>query len=230
MPVDPSLAALDEIEVPEQDTPESPVETEAPVEDTPESPEQLVDWEDRYNNLRSFADRRANEYQQELEEARQRLAAIEAQQSQHSDVEYDEDDDDPLVRHIQQMEARQAALEQQLAAQREADTLAEQQEQEYTYIDAEIGAIEKKLGTKLSDTLANRLGRDAQAMRDEHGRPDVQRAFSEWRRDLEAEKKAWVESKPQSARPATGPGAVEVPDLDDPEQLEEYLDRAFDPS
>lgn len=229
MPVDPSLAALDEIEVPERDTPETPVETQAPVEDTPTSPESLIDWEKRYNDLRSFSDRRANEAQQELQTYEEQLAAIEAQQPPRpysEEYDYDEEDD-PLVDHVQKLEARQRATEQQLRERIEADTHEQQLEEEYTYIDSELKAIEEATKDELSEVEANWIGNYAGANRDEHGRPDVRLAYHTYTKLLEDRKQKWVSSKPSGGRPAAGPGAVEVPDLDDPEQREEYLDRAF---
>jgi hypothetical protein len=221
MPVDPSLAALDEFDAPEQDTPETPVETPAPVEDTPnESP--TIDWEKRYNDLRSFADRRANEYQQELEQLRQSQQA----QQQPSPEYVDDEDEDPVVSYVQQLQARQDALEQQLRARAEADTQKEQQERWNAHIDAGLDAYEAKHG-ELDDDDAGWIVDTALRNRDEFGNPDVQLALHKWNQMLERHKSKWVSSKPTSARPATGPGAVEVPDLDDPEQLEEYLDRAF---
>ena len=224
MPVDPSLAALDEFDAPEQDTPETPVETPAPVEDTPESPE--IDWEKRYNDLRSFADRRVNETQQQLQTYQEQLAALQAQQQQPSPEYVDDEDEDPVVAYVQQLQARQDQLEQQLRARAEAETQKEQQERENAHIDAGLDAYEAKHGA-LDDEDAAWIASTALRSRDEYGNPDVQLAIHKWNQMLERHKSKWVSSKPSSARPATGPGAVEVPDLDDPEQLEEYLDRAF---
>ena len=227
MPVDPRLAELEDLVPDEQDTPETPVETDPPVEDTDTDPQELIDWEDRYKNLRSFSDRRANELQQQVQQYEAQLeAARQAQQRPAPDLD-EEYEDDPLLSHVQQLEARQAHLEQQLAAQAEAETRQQRQAQVNTYIDSQLDAIERKVG-ELDDDDVDLIVSYALRNPDEHGNPDVLLGYQRLAARDERQKSKWVDTKRSAATPATGPGAVEVPDLDDPDEVERYLNQAFE--
>lgn len=228
MPADP-IASLNEGP---EDTPETPVETEAPTEDTPSPP--AVDYQDRYNNLRPEFDRTKQQlaeerearerFQQELEQLR-----TQSVQPDYDDGDFDEDDlADPVARR--RLAAVEAALveERQLRAQQEAAAAEEaKREQEYTYIDTELETLEKRLGEEFDDDEADWIGNYAGRHRDEHGRPDVGRAYEAFSQILERRKQKWVETKPTGGRPAVGSGAVEVPDLDDPDQRVAYLNQAL---
>lgn len=243
MPTDPNLAALEDL-VPdeEQDTLENPVETEAPVEDTPtdhtDPPAPVVDFEKRYKDLQAEFTRRAQRDAERDEQLRTYQEQIEALQArQPYSPQFDEDDDEEFYddpsKHptIQAGMQRIAQLEAQLAQQREQDTLQRQADEESHYIDGELDRIESQFKIKLDDDESAIIGREALANRDPlTGRPDVEGAYATYHRILEGRKKQWVEGKRSAPAPATGPGAVEVPDLDDPEQLEEFLDRAFSAS
>jgi hypothetical protein len=225
MPVDPSLSRLEDFVAPEEDTPETPVETEAPVEDTPDSQE-VIDFEDRYNNLRSHADRRDQERQREIQAYQAELEALRSQQQQpvyDDEPEYDEDDlADPVARR------ELADLKARIAERERLDTLAEQQEAEYTHIDDQLASLEKRLNEKFDDDEARLLGNYARENRDHNGDPDVELAYRTFAQILERRKKSWVETKPTGGKPAAGPGAVEVPDLDDPDEVERILNEAFE--
>lgn len=235
MPVDPSLAAFDAAAPePEQDTPEIEVEPAAPVEDTPPATEApSIDFEKRYNDLRSEFDRRAQreaERDRQLDEYRQQLESLQAstpaapKQDNWDDEEYEVD---PLARQAaQEAQARVARLEAQLAAQAEQDTLARQEAQEHTYIDEELDRLEQQFDTKLPDRASAWIGRDALENRDPiTGQPDVEGAFAAYNQMMEAQKKQWVSGKRSAPAPASGPGAVEVPDLDDPDARQAWIDR-----
>jgi hypothetical protein len=240
MPTDPSFAELDElVDEAVQDTPENPVETEAPVEDTPTAHEDpaapIVDYEKRYKDLQAEFTRRAQrdaERDEQLQQYEERLRAL---QERQPTPQYDDDDDvfieDPSQHPaIQAGLQRIAAIEAQLTQQHEQNTLASREAEDYAHIDGELERIERQLKVEFNDDESRIIGREALANRDPlTGKPDVEVAYAAYMRalNLEERKKQWVDSKRGAGAPASGPGAVAVPDLDDPQQLEEYLDRAF---
>lgn len=228
MPVDPSLAALEDLVPDEQDTPETPVETDPPVEDTDTDPQPIVDFEDRYNNLRSFSDRRHAEQQQLIQQYEAQLeAARQAQQRPAPDYDGEEYEDDPLLEHVQQLEANQRRLEQQLAARAEVETRQQQQAQINDHIDSQLDAIEAKVG-ELADDDVDLIVSFALRNPDEFGNPDVALGYQRLAARDERQKSKWVSTKQSAPAPATGPGAVEVPDLDDPDEVDRYLNQAFE--
>lgn len=195
-----------------EDTPTQVVE-EAPTEDTPAAP--VIDWEKRYNDLRPTFDQTAQERRQLEEEVERLRAAQQAQPTPDEDDDLYEDLADPVARReIARLEAQQAALLQELKQRHEQETLQQRQQQEYAHIDAELDSIESEFGDELSDEEARMLGNYALANRDEHGRPDVRLAYETFTKVFEGRKAKWIDKKKSApATPATGPGAVEVPDL-----------------
>jgi hypothetical protein len=207
-------------EAPEtQDTP-AQEDTEAPVEDTPTAP--TVDYEQRYNSLRPEFDRTRQqlaEQEARIQQYEERIAQLDQQPADDGYYEDGEEFADPVAR--QQI----AHLEAQLRERAEQDTLREQQAAEAAHIDAELDAIESETNDQLTDEESAWIGNYALANRDEHGRPDVRLAYQTYTGLLEGRKSKWVESKRSAPAPASGPGAVEVPDLDDPDALEDHINR-----
>lgn len=237
MPTDPSLAGLDEIAALQEDTPETPeVETQAPVEDTPAAPEvPTVDFEKRYNDLRSEFDRRAQreaEREERLRQYEEQLSALQAQPHTPAPYDGDEEDyiDDPLQDpRVQAYLQKVDRLEAQLAEKAQQETLEQERAREHAFIDAELDRFEKATQSTLSDRMATWIGREALANRDPiTGQPDVEGALAAYRQEMEAQKAQWVDTKRGAPAPVSGPGAVEVPDLDDPDAREDYLQRAFE--
>ncbi len=192
---------------PEEDTPAQEME-ETPTEDTSAAP--VVDYQKRYEDIRPEFDRTRQALAERDELIRQYEEQFAGDQPAYEDPEYDDEE-------YVDVEARQklVQLEALLAQKSQQETLTEQREQEYAHIDSEFDALEAEHGVELSDKVATRIGRDAQQLRDEFDRPDVRRAYAEWQADLEAEKVQWVDKKRSAAKPASGPGAVEVPDKGD---------------
>lgn len=197
-----------------EDTPQQ-VET-ATHEDTADETG-VVDYRSRYENLLPEFTRKS-----------QRLAELEAQLGDKSeDAQYDDDDDAAWATEDEYLDpddlrrlARQEA--EALLTQRERQQAEEQAE--IAYVNSEIETLEKEVGENFSDAEWDFLGRTSEDLRDEHGRPDVRRAYEQFTGILEGRKKQWVGRK-RSARPGSGPGAAEVVDLDDRNQREEYIDR-----
>ena len=194
--------------------PDSPTDAAPDVDSQPAAPEPIVDWQKRATDNQAWATRLA----QEKSELEARLAGLEAQ-AQPDSPEYDEDFEYDFEDSVARQElAEIKALLQQQQEQAKA-------EDEFSYITGEIEAIEAKTGRQLSNKASDWIGRFAQQLpRTEQGNPDVQAAYQEWLDAVEEEKKVWASGK-RADRPAAGPGAVEVPDLDDPEQREQYIDR-----
>ena len=230
MPADP-IQALNE--GPAEDTPKTQVETEAPVEDTPVTP--AVNFEQRYNSLRpefdrtkqQLAEERAlrEQYEEALRNARQGTPS-----EQPGYDGYDEDDyADPVARReLAEMRQWREERERQDAERARQDALAAQQEEKYTHIDNELEAIEREFNEQFDEDEANWIGRFAESNLDEDGNPDVRLGYQKFVEMLERRKQKWVDSKPTGGKPPTGPGAVEVPDLDDPDEVERLLNEAFE--
>lgn len=181
-----------------QDTPTP--EAEAPQEETPKP---VVDWESRYNNLRPQFDR-TNQRLAELEEERQALQAQQPEEEDDEEFLYE----DPVARQ------RLAELEARLAQRDEQDTLARQAAEEKSYIEGSIAALEEELGEEFSDEEFDWLGHRVHALpKDDEGKPDVRRAYEQYSSMLEARKQKWVEGKKKPSKPASGPGAAQLPDL-----------------
>jgi hypothetical protein len=193
---------------PNEDTQQQEMEETPQTEDTSTTP--VIDWEKRYNDLRSFADRRDTERQQELQTYQERLEAVEASQQQpdYDDGDYGELDEFDIAvrRELDEVKA-------QLRQREEQDTLARQKQEEHAHIDAELDTIEKEFDEELNDKESEWIGNYALANRDEHGRPDVRLAYATYNELLEGRKSQWVSKKKSTASPAAGPGAVEVPEL-----------------
>lgn len=197
----------DENAVPQNE--ETPQEPTAPVEDTAAEDQKVVDYRARYENLLPEFTRKS-----------QRLAELEAQfqqddQIDDDDYEYEEYDPRDLERIIEQK--TEAALSKRERAQQE-------KQQEIAYVNAEISRIEKEVGDEFSDEEWDYIGRTSEDLRKEDGRPDVERAYEHFSNLIEGRKKKWYSGK-KSARPASGPGAVEQVDLDDPEKRAEFIDQ-----
>lgn len=198
------------------ETPDSP-ELAAPVEDSPQDDAPLVDWQKRATDNQAWATRLS----QEKADLEARLAEYEESlQPDSPDDEYEEYDfeDSAARQQISALEQKVAQFEQ-----------AQAQAQEHAYIDSELDSIESQVGYELGEKVSNWIGRLAQELpRDQQGRPDVRAAYQEWADTLEQEKSKWVEGKPRGGKPASGPGAVEVPDLDDPDARADYIDRMME--
>lgn len=182
-----------------------------------DGPKPIVDWQKRATDNQAWATRQA----QENAELKERLAAYEAQLSDSPDDEYEDaeyDFADDVARQAAQQAAREVAeLKAQLQQQREqADTQA--------YITSELETLEAEFSDEFSPDESAWLGTYALNHPDPQGNPDVRAAYDQFNRLLEARKSKWVEGK-RADRPASGPGAAQVPDLDNEEERVDYIDR-----
>ncbi len=191
-----------------QDTPAAAPE----VEDTQPTP---VDYRARYENLRPEFDRKS----QQLAEYEERLAAYEAQQQEPEEEDGEEYDWEDTVARRELAELRAA-----LAAEREQANQEKAYVADSEYITSEIETLEKELDDSLDERESNLIGNYAYHNRDENGKPDVRAAYQLYTDGLEARKAKWVKTK-RSPKVNSGPAAVDVPDLDNPKQRVEYIDR-----
>lgn len=189
-----------------EDTPQ--VETAVSQEDTAEDTG-VVDYRKRYDNLLPEYTRKS-----------QRLAELEAQLEQQAP---EEDDDEFEYVDFDPNELRRLARKEAESLLAERDRVQREAKAEEDYVNAEIERLEKELKEDFTDGEWDYLGQTAAALRDEHGRPDVQRAYEHFNGLLEGRKKKWVSGK-RSARPGSGPGAAEVVDLDDPKERARFID------
>jgi hypothetical protein len=196
-----------------EDTPQDPT---APQEDTAAEDHKVVDYRSRYENLLPEFTRKS-----------QRLAELEALQNEE-EPQYEEDDeyaDEDIYELDQQAIARLARQEVEAALSKRERQQAEQQA-EIAFVNSEIDTLERELDEQFSDAEWDYLGRTSEGLRDETGRPDVRRAYEQLNGILEDRKQKWVSGK-RSSKPASGPGAAEVVDLDDSNTRAEFIDRVM---
>jgi hypothetical protein len=198
-----------------EDTPQEP---SAPQEDTAAEDHKVVDYRSRYENLLPEFTRKS-----------QRLAELEAQLEQPGEPQYEDDGEyaeEDIYELDQQAIARLARQEVEAALSKRERQQADK-EAEIAFVNSEIDTLERELDEQFSDAEWDYLGRRSEQLRDESGRPDVRRAYEDFNSMLDDRKQKWVSGK-RSSKPASGPGAAEVVDLDDSEARAKFIDRVMD--
>jgi hypothetical protein len=186
-----------------------------------------IDYEQRYNDLRSEFDRRNQEYSQaeQLQAALSGHAGPEAQaevlaaygielEGDEPEIEFDEpyDTDERIDRLEQTIEEQQAQAE-----------LVEAQEMEQEFMADGIEALEQREGREFSDQELATLASLARANRTETGVPDLATAY-ETLTELERDRQqAWIESKRTGRAPGVGVAASKAVNLDDPEERVKFI-------
>lgn len=194
-----------------QDTPAQ--ETETPVEDT--SPAPVVDYEQRYNNLRPEFDRT----KQQLREYEEQLQALQTQeQAPEDDEDYEYEYEDSVAR--QGLER----IETLLAERDEQATLERQHAEATSHIDSELTALETEYSEEFSDSEAEWIGTRAYALRDENGKPDVRAAYDAFNKMLEGRKAKWTKTK-KAPKVNSGPPAAQIQELDTSQKRADYIDQ-----
>ena len=225
-----------------EETPSGMEETPAPQnEETPgiesgpengipaDSPE--IDFEQRYNDLRSEFDRRNQQYSEaeQLQAALSGAAGPEAQAAilAQFGIELEDDEDmgfdelnefDPDSR-IDRLESM--LEEQQMAAQEEAMA-----EAEVDYLTDGIEALEQQEGREFSDQEIAILASVARANPDDNGAPDLAVAHAHLTELLNDRQSAWVQSK-KAKRPGSGVAAEKAADLDNDEARVQFMADRF---
>ena len=214
-------------EVPAPQSEETPGIESGPENGTPaETPD--IDFEQRYNDLRSEFDRRNQQYSEaeQLQAALSGAAGPEAQAQVlaafgielEGDEDFDEFDDlgefDPDAR-IDRLEAM--LEEQQMAAQEEAMA-----EAEVEYLTEGIEALEQGEGREFSDQEIAILASVARANPDANGVPDLEVAHAHLTELLNDRQSAWVQSK-KAKRPGSGIAADRAVDLDNEEARVQFM-------
>lgn len=223
----PEEATPAEGEVPAPQSEETPGIESGPDNGTPaETPD--IDFEQRYNDLRSEFDRRNAQYSEaeQLQAALSGAAGPDAQAQVlaafgielEGDEEYDDLDDlgeyDPDAR-IDRLEAMIA--EQQMAAEEEAMA-----EAEIEYLTEGIESIEQGEGREFSDQEIAILASVARANPDANGVPDLEVAHAHLTELLNDRQSAWVDSK-KAKRPGSGIAADRAVDLDNEEARVQFM-------
>jgi len=194
-----------------------------------DSPE--IDFEQRYNDLRSEFDRRNQQYSEaeQLQAALSGAAGPEAQAAilaqfgielEDEDMEaFDElDEFDPDSR-IDRLEAM--LEEQQMAAQEEAMA-----EAEVDYLTDGIEALEQQEGREFSDQEIAILASVARANPDDNGAPNLEVAHAHLTELIQDRQSAWVNSK-KAKRPGSGVAAEKAADLDNEEARVQFMADRF---
>jgi hypothetical protein len=194
-----------------------------------DSPE--IDFEQRYNDLRSEFDRRNQQYSEaeQLQAAlsgaagpeaqAQVLAAFGIELEDDEDTGFDElDEFDPDSR-IDRLESM--LEEQQMAAQEEAMA-----EAEVDYLTDGIEALEQQEGREFSDQEIAILASVARANPDDNGAPDLAVAHAHLTELLNDRQSAWVQSK-KAKRPGSGVAAEKAADLDNDEARVQFMADRF---
>jgi hypothetical protein len=200
-----------------QDTPN--VEPDAPDTGTRE---QQIDWEKRYQDLRSDYDRR----NQQWSEVQQRLDTD--PRGFLEEIGYDLSDDEGETPDYEDdpLEAIRAEVE-QLKADREAQhTEAEAyaiEQAELGFINNELGALAKEHGRDFSQEEIDAIGDLSRARPTPEGTPNVRGAYETvFKTILSRAKEDWVQSK-GSPQVLAGAAGVENVDLDNPRERQDYF-------
>lgn len=226
-------------EMPEEDT---PVEGEVPApqnEETPgiesgpedngtpaDAPE--IDFEQRYNDLRSEFDRRNQQYS-EAEQLQAALSGqagpeVQAQVLAAFGIELEDDQVDELADLGEyDPDARIDRLEAILAEREAMEEEAAYEEAEVDYLTEGIEALEQSEGREFSDQEIAILASVARANPDGNGAPDLQLAHAHLTELLNDRQSAWVESKKASRRPGSGIAAGKAADLDNEEARVQFI-------
>ena len=190
-----------------------------------ESPD--VDYEQRYNDLRSEFDRRNQDYSQaeQLQAALSGQAGPEAQEQVLAAYGIELEGDEPDVEFDEpyDADARIDRLEQTIEEQQAYAELAEVQEAEQDFLVDGIEALEQRAGREFSDQELAALTSIARSNRSETGVPDLALAYDHLT-ELEADRQqAWIESKRTGRVPGAGMAAEKAVDLDDPEKRVQFI-------
>jgi hypothetical protein len=198
-----------------EETPEAP-EAEAPEGTPSEAP--AVDYEKRYNDLRSEFDSRNQRYSQyeqfignlndpATQAEALRVFGIELQEEGEPEEELPGDPEERWEQRFNQIEAH---LQQQADKEAEGEVQALEKE----YLDKSIADIEKAEGVKFSDKERKALERLGEGLRDEDGIPDYEEAHKLLSETAEERRKRYMETK-KSEVPGVGTAGSEKVDMTD---------------
>lgn len=226
-------------EAPEQSgTPTSPAAPEqnggAPAEEPQgggsqtESPE-VIDWKQRYEDLRPEADRRASlladiegrngpERQAQALQEHARIE-LEAEEEEQEDDEFDlpPDPNEEI-----------AKIRQELAERDEASKEAELERLEQQYCEETIEGLEGSENFKLSDEEYEFVVNRALAHRDQHdGKPDLEGSFKAFKKSILARNKGVFDSPEEPITPPLGTEGEPKIDRRDKEARQKLATEAF---
>lgn len=226
----PDEVTPDQGEVPAPVSQETPGSEVGPEDNGTPDATPDIDFEQRYNDLRSEFDRRNQQYAEaeQLEAVLAGEAGPEAQAQAlaafgielEGDEEFDEFDDeldeyDPDAR-IDRLES--FLEEQQMAAEEEAMAEAEQE-----YLAEGLGILEEQEGREFSDQELETLVSIAVANPDDQGVPDLAFAHQHLNDLIQDRQQAWVQSKRSGRVPGSGVAAEKAVDLDNEETRVQWM-------
>lgn len=210
---------------PTPDLQDTPAPESAP--DTGHAPtdEQIINWEQRYNDLRPKFDQTAQEaaqYRQLVEQLTdpdtqgQALAALGLEIEDEDTGEYE----DPTG----ELQSRLAQLEAQLSERTQAEQQAAEQEALADYVESEIGRIEKDLGDQFDEKEINFIVSRAANTPDHNGYPDVAAAVNDLQEVYKQQQQKWMQSKRADRIPG-GQSAKQAIDLNNEAERAAYIDQ-----
>ena len=203
----------------QQDTPNEsgPESTE---DRTPATQEPEIDYEKRYNDLRSEYDRVTP-----IVAALQGRHGPEAQAQALQQFGFDMDEEDEFEeRPGEDPDDRVARLEQwknDFEQQQQEQFFAQQEEE---YLVGEIERLEKDAGREFSDEEVTLLARAAQASRLDNGEPDIAGAYELLTGVSKSARDQYVASKKAPKAPIGSPGEEQI-DTSDDQKRQEALSR-----
>lgn len=226
----PDEVTPDEGEVPAPDSAqETPGSNGGPEDNGIPTDSPDVDYEQRYNDLRSEFDRRNQQYA-EAEKFSQALSGAAGPEAQAQalaayGIELDDDEIDDLADELDEFDpdARIDRLEAQLEEQELLRVEAEAVEAENEYLAEGIEALQNQEGREFSEQEISALASIARANPDEDGWPDLELAHAHMSNLIQDRQSAWLESKKASRRPGSGVAAEKAVDLDDDEARVQWM-------
>lgn len=204
----------DEPAAPVVETPrdEAPVSTDTPPEQQPDTNAEEATYKQRYENLQP-------EYTRASQEAAQSRELIEALRSDDPQLrtqaleaiglEFDEPEPEPLD-DVEELRQKLSDLDAWRQEQTQVQQTNAQREAEIGYMDEQFDALEKQSGQEFTDDDIELVGRLAQQMRDDKGRPDVSGAHARLQAYLDVATPRRVATKKAAQVQAGAQGAKEL--------------------
>lgn len=210
------VRGADDTQAPDETQGSGDANPEAPEGDTPQ---QEIDYQKRYDDLRSEFDRRNQQwskYEQDPNEFLREHGYELAEQEEPEDEVELEEDLDPYETRLSALEARQ-----------QQEALEEQQDQYedavVDHINGELTELVKDTGREFSEDEFQTLGDLSRILVNDQGIPDVKAAYQRiYEGVLSKERDRWVNSK-KAPQVSAGRAGSSAPNLDNPEERREYM-------
>jgi len=174
-------------------------ENAAPAEEATGTPPESVDYEKRYNDMRSEFDRRGSRvselerYEQAVNDLKSDDADTRARAAQSLGLPFEFVDETPdeYTDPSEQLAREVAAIKEQLASREQEAQQAQQIAQIEQYVEQQLGELDG-----LNERQRKYVVNTAVAMPPTaDGMPDIKGAYEQWVADMNAEKQDWASTK-----------------------------------